>query len=58
MAKELSQEIKKRIINLHKSGLGYRKMSKMLGIPVSTIGTIIRKWKVHNTTSTLPRSGR
>ena len=31
--------------DLHKAGMGYKKISKQLGEKLTTVGTIIRKWK-------------
>ncbi|TWW59225.1 Transposable element [Takifugu flavidus] len=38
--KELSQDLRDRIVDLHKSGMGYKNISKLLGIKVTTIGAI------------------
>jgi transposase len=38
--------------------LGYKKISKNLNIPRSTIKYIIKKWKEYGTTTNLPREGR
>lgn len=46
-----------KIVALHKAGMGYKSISKKVQENVSTIGAIIRKWKVHNTTLNCPRSG-
>ncbi|KAF3707609.1 hypothetical protein EXN66_Car000782 [Channa argus] len=56
--KELSEDLKIKLVNLHKSGEGYKNISKRLGIPVPTVKTIIQKWKKYGHTETLPRSGR
>ncbi|KAK3512400.1 hypothetical protein QTP70_008742 [Hemibagrus guttatus] len=40
------------------SGEGYRKPSAALKVPVSTVASIICKWKKFGTTRTLPRAGR
>ena len=37
--------------------MGYKKISKQLGEKLTTVGTIIRKWKKHKVTTNLPRSG-
>ena len=50
-------ELRDKIVERHKSGEGYKKISKSLNISSSTVRSIIRKWKVHRTTETLPRSG-
>ena len=45
--KELSKDIRDKIVDLHKTGMGYKKISKQLGENVTTVGAIIRKWKKH-----------
>ena len=55
---ELSETTRKSIIQLHKDGSGYRKISSMLNIPISTVGDTVRRWKSFQTTTSLPRSGR
>ena len=37
--------------------MGYKKISKQLGEKLTTVGTIIRKWKKHKVTADLPQSG-
>ena len=54
--KELSKDIRETIVDLHKAGMGYKKISKQLGEKL-TVGAIIRKWKKHKVTANLPRSG-
>ena len=46
------------MVERHRAGEGYKKISKALIIPLSTVKSIIKKWKMHHTTQTLPRSGR
>ena len=55
--KELSKDIRDNIVELHKAGMGYKKISKQLGEKLTTVGAIIRKWKKHKVTGNLPRSG-
>ncbi|KAG2458101.1 TCB1 transposase, partial [Polypterus senegalus] len=57
-SKELSVDLRDRIVSKHKSGEGYRKISAALKVPMSTVASIIRKWKKFKTTRTLPRAGR
>ena len=45
--KELSKDIRDKIVDLHKAGMGYKKISKQLGEKLTTVGAIIRKWKKH-----------
>nr|DBA27358.1 TPA: hypothetical protein GDO54_011517 [Pyxicephalus adspersus] len=55
--KELSKDVRDKIVDLHKAGLGYKAIAKQLGKKVTTVGAIIRKWKKHKITVNLPRSG-
>ncbi|KAG2463873.1 TCB1 transposase, partial [Polypterus senegalus] len=57
-SKELSVDLQDRIVSRHKSGEGYRKISAALKVPISTVASIIHKWKKFETTRTLPRAGR
>ncbi|KAG2468235.1 TCB1 transposase, partial [Polypterus senegalus] len=57
-SKKLSVDLQVRIVWRHKSGEGYRKISAALKVPVSTVASIIHKWKKFKTTWTLPRAGR
>ncbi|KAG2465714.1 TCB2 transposase, partial [Polypterus senegalus] len=56
-SKELSVDLRDRIVSRHKSGEGYRKISAALKVPMSTVASIIHKWKKFETTRTLPRAG-
>uniref|UniRef100_A0A803JLA2 Transposase Tc1-like domain-containing protein n=1 Tax=Xenopus tropicalis TaxID=8364 RepID=A0A803JLA2_XENTR len=55
--KELSKDVRDRIVDLHKAGMGYKTISKKLGEKVTTVGAIVRKWKEHKMTINRPRSG-
>src|SRR4029434_4140599 len=55
--KELSKDVRDKIVDLHKSGMGYKTTGKQLGEKQTTIGAIIRKWKRHQTTVHRSRSG-
>ncbi|XP_067308833.1 uncharacterized protein [Pseudorasbora parva] len=57
-SKELSVDLRDGIVSRHRSGEGYRKISAALNVPMSTVASIIRKWKKFGTTTTLPRAGR
>ncbi|KAG2466986.1 TCB1 transposase, partial [Polypterus senegalus] len=57
-SKKLSVDLRDRIILRHKSGESYRKISAALTVPMSTVSSIIHKWKKFETTRTLPRAGR
>ncbi|KAK3534826.1 hypothetical protein QTP86_026428, partial [Hemibagrus guttatus] len=57
----LSEEkvnLRDRIVWRHRSGEGYRKLSAALKVPVSTVASIIHKWKKFGITRTLPRASR
>ena len=51
--KELSKDIRDKIVDLHKAGMGYKKISKQLGEKLTTFGAIIRKWEKHKVTTNL-----
>ncbi len=55
--KELSKDVRDKIVDLHKAGIGYKTISRKLGEKVTTVGVIICKWKKHKITVNLPRSG-
>ena len=55
--RELSEDIRDKNVDLHKAGMGYKKISKQLAEKLTTVGAIIRKWKKHKVTANLPRSG-
>ena len=50
------KDIRDKIVDLRKAGMGYKKISKQLGEKLTTVGAIIRKWKKHKVTANLPRS--
>ena len=56
MSKELSVEIRDRIVSRHRSGEGYQNISAALKLPKITMALIILKWKKFGTTklSVLP----
>lgn len=56
--KELPKPLRDLVVEKHQSGFGYKKISRILEIPRSTVHSIIKKWKVYGTTETLPRAGR
>lgn len=57
-SEELSIDLRDDIVARHKSGQGYKTISKALNVPRSTVASIIVKWKKFGTTRTLPRVGR
>ncbi len=55
--KELSKNVRDKIVDLHKAGMGFITIAKQLGEKMTTIGAFIRKWKKHKITVNLPRTG-
>ena len=55
--KELSKDIRDKIVDLHKPGMGYKKISKQLGEKLTTVGAIIIKYEKYKFTANLPQSG-
>ncbi len=55
--KELSKDVRDKIVDLHKAGMGYKTIANQLGEKVTTVGAIIRKWKKHKITVNLPWTG-
>ena len=43
--KELSKDVRDKIVDAHMVGMGYKTISKQLGEKVTTVGAIIRKWE-------------
>ena len=54
--KELSKDIRDKVVERHRSGDGYKNISKALNIPWTTVKTIIKKWKAYGTPKTMSRS--
>uniref|UniRef100_A0AAZ1XAG2 Sleeping Beauty transposase HTH domain-containing protein n=1 Tax=Oreochromis aureus TaxID=47969 RepID=A0AAZ1XAG2_OREAU len=57
-SKEHTRQVRDKVIEKFKVGLGYKKISQALNIPRSTVQAIIQKWKEYGTTVNLPRQGR
>ena len=57
-SKELSTELRDRIVSRHRSVERYQKLSAALKVPNNTVASIILKWMKFGTTETLPRVGR
>uniref|UniRef100_A0AAZ3NMF7 Sleeping Beauty transposase HTH domain-containing protein n=1 Tax=Oncorhynchus tshawytscha TaxID=74940 RepID=A0AAZ3NMF7_ONCTS len=55
--KELSLELRHRIVSRHRSGEGYQNIPTVLKVTKNTVTSIILKWKKFGTTKTLPRAG-
>ncbi len=56
--KELSEELKKIIVALHKDGVGYRKIAKTLKLSCSTVAKTIQRFNRTGSTQNRPRHGR
>ncbi len=55
--KELFEDVRDKIVDLHTAGRGYKTITKQLDEKVTTVGAIIRKWKKHKITVNLPLTG-
>ena len=55
--KEITEDLRLRIVDLHKAGKCYKSISKNLDVHQSTVRQIVYKWRKF-TVPTLPRSGR
>ncbi len=55
--KELSKDVRDKIVDLHKAGIGYKTIVKQLGEKVTTVGAIIRIRQKHKITVNLPWTG-
>uniref|UniRef100_A0AAZ3S8A8 Sleeping Beauty transposase HTH domain-containing protein n=1 Tax=Oncorhynchus tshawytscha TaxID=74940 RepID=A0AAZ3S8A8_ONCTS len=55
--KELSVELRHRIVSRHRSGEGYQNISAALKVPKNTVPSVILKWNKFGTTKTVPRDG-
>ncbi|KAK3556633.1 hypothetical protein QTP70_010835 [Hemibagrus guttatus] len=53
---ELSKDVRDKIVDLHKAGMGYKTTGQQLGEKVTPVGVIICKWKKHKITVNLPWS--
>src|SRR4029434_6947468 len=54
---EHSDNVRQKVVELHKSGNGYKKTSKQLKIPISTIMAISKKFKVTGDVRNQPGRG-
>ena len=57
-SKEISQDLRNKIVDLHKSGSSLGAISKLLKVPRSSVQTIVRKYKHHGTMQPSYHSGR
>ncbi len=56
--KELSEDLKKRIVALHKDGVDYMKIAKTLKLSCSTVAKTIQRFNRTGSTHNRPRHGR
>src|SRR4029434_10251169 len=54
---EHSDGVRRKVVELHKSGNGHKKISKQLKIPISTIIAIIKKFKATGDVKNQPERG-
>src|SRR4029434_6895214 len=55
--KDLTKDVRDKIVDVHKAGMGYKTIGKQLGEKQTTIGAIFIKWRQHQTTVNRSRSG-
>ena len=56
--KELSEDLKRRIVALHEDSQGYKKIANSLKLSCSTVAKIIQRFKRASSTQNRPRVGR
>ena len=56
--RELSEEVRHKIVAKHGQSQGYKSISRDLDVPVSIIRNVIRNFKAHGTVANLPGRGR
>ncbi len=56
--KELSEDLKKNIVALHKDGVGFKKIGKTLKLSCSTVAKTIQRFNRTGSTQNRPRHGR
>ncbi len=56
--KELSEDLNKRIVALHKDGVGYKKITKTLNLTCSMVAKTIQRFNRTGSTQNRPRHGR
>lgn len=56
--KELSEDLRTRIVNAKKEGKGYKKIAQQFQVPVATVQSIIKKYQKFHTVKNLKGRGR
>ena len=56
--KELSEDLKRRIVALHEDGQGFKKIANTLKLSCSTVAKIIQRFKRAGSTQNKPRVSR
>lgn len=56
--KELSEDLRQRLVQAHSKGKGYKAIAKQYNVPVATVQSIINKYKRFNTVKNLSGRGR
>uniref|UniRef100_A0A8K9UWL6 Reverse transcriptase domain-containing protein n=1 Tax=Oncorhynchus mykiss TaxID=8022 RepID=A0A8K9UWL6_ONCMY len=56
--REYSNDVRPKVVELHKSGNGYKKIAQRLKMPISTIRAIIKKFKATGDVNNRPGRGR
>ena len=57
-SKELSEDLRTKIVEKHGQSQGYKSISRDLDVPVSTVHNVIKKFTAHGTVANLPGRGR
>src|SRR4029434_2402739 len=57
-SKQLSDDLKTKIVQQYSLGEGYKKLSRRFQLSVSTVRNVIKKWKATGTVLVKARSGR
>ena len=57
-SKELSEDLRTKIVEKHGQSQGYKSISRDLDVPVSTVRNVIKKFTAHGTVANLPGRGR
>ena len=56
--KDLSMDLRERIVEKHQQSQGYKSISRDLNVPVSTVRNIIKSFTAHGTVANLPGCGQ